>query len=420
MAFREDYAEARPVAPDAPVRTLRAEVRSATRHARRYRGRPATGPRTRPAANARRRAEEASSRPPPRPRRAAPRGARRRRLRGLRLVDRRPLPGLDRRRLRRGRHHDPRRQGVGLCRRGRGREQPARRRPGEVIARIDDGDYRLAVQAAKDKLATQHGHRRAHRPADRGRAGARSRRPSRRSTRRAADAVRTAADFERQSRLSQSDFASKARARAVAAPTATAAIATVKGAEAALRRGARPTSRCSSAQQVEAERTRGRAADRAAPGPSATSSFTVIRAPVAGVVGNRAVEVGSYVQPGTRLAALVPLDERPRRRELQGDAARPHPARPEGAASRSTPSRAATSPARSRASRRPPASQFSLLPPENATGNFTKIVQRVPVRIEGRSGEVGRRGAAAARPVGRRRRSTRATGPAGAERPAGR
>ena len=36
-------------------------------------------------------------------------------------------------------------------------------------------------------------------------------------------------------------------------------------------------------------------------------SFTEIRAPVDGVVGNKAVEVGTYVQPGTRLAAIVPL-----------------------------------------------------------------------------------------------------------------
>jgi membrane fusion protein (multidrug efflux system) len=35
----------------------------------------------------------------------------------------------------------------------------------------------------------------------------------------------------------------------------------------------------------------------------------------------------------------------------------------------------------SKAWRRPPGAQFSVLPPENATGNFTKIVQRVPVRI---------------------------------------
>ena len=51
-------------------------------------------------------------------------------------------------------------------------------------------------------------------------------------------------------------------------------------------------------------------------------SFTVIRAPVDGVVGNRAMQVGEYVQPGQRLASLVPLDDGLCRREFQGDAAR--------------------------------------------------------------------------------------------------
>ena len=37
-------------------------------------------------------------------------------------------------------------------------------------------------------------------------------------------------------------------------------------------------------------------------------SFTVIKAPMDGVVGNRAMQVGDYVQPGQRLASLVPLD----------------------------------------------------------------------------------------------------------------
>ncbi len=72
--------------------------------------------------------------------------------------------------------------------------------------------------------------------------------------------------------------------------------------------------------------------------------------------------------------------ERSGRRELQGDAGRQNHARAEGASGgRRYPGREipATVESISPAS----GSQFSLLPPENATGNFTKIVQRLPVRI---------------------------------------
>ena len=109
-------------------------------------------------------------------------------------------------------------------------------------------------------------------------------------------------------------------------------------------------------------------------------SFTEIRAPVDGVIGNKAVEVGTYVQPGTRLAALVPLAAvhvDANFKETQLAAAE---AGPEGAhRGRRLPGRDIA--ARSRASSPASGSVFSLLPPENATGNFTKIVQRVPVRI---------------------------------------
>ncbi len=109
-------------------------------------------------------------------------------------------------------------------------------------------------------------------------------------------------------------------------------------------------------------------------------SFTVIRAPFDGVVGNRSVQVGDYVTPGKRLAAVVPLDKVYVDANLKETQLGPHRSRREGTGSRRC--------ARRRGSKGTvesiaPASgsQFSLLPPENATGNFTKIVQRVPVRI---------------------------------------
>lgn len=109
-------------------------------------------------------------------------------------------------------------------------------------------------------------------------------------------------------------------------------------------------------------------------------SFTVIRAPLDGVVGNLSAKKGDLVSPGQRLAALVPVNAlyidanyketqlrdivpgekvRVRVDALSGDTF-------EGTVASIAPASGAV---------------FSLLPAENATGNFTKVVQRVPVRI---------------------------------------
>jgi membrane fusion protein, multidrug efflux system len=110
-------------------------------------------------------------------------------------------------------------------------------------------------------------------------------------------------------------------------------------------------------------------------------SFTTIRAPFNGVVGNRGgVQAGDYVTPGKRLMAVVPLDKvfvDANYKETQlppivpGQTATVKVDALDGEVLTGTVE--SVSPASG--------SQFSLLPPENATGNFTKIVQRVPVRI---------------------------------------
>ena len=108
--------------------------------------------------------------------------------------------------------------------------------------------------------------------------------------------------------------------------------------------------------------------------------FTRVVAPFDGVVGNKAVQLGQYVAPGTRLLALVPLDTvyvEANFKETQ--LARLKPGQPvevtfDALGSRRFEGRVASVAPASGA-------QFSLLPPENATGNFTKIVQRVSVKI---------------------------------------
>jgi membrane fusion protein, multidrug efflux system len=107
--------------------------------------------------------------------------------------------------------------------------------------------------------------------------------------------------------------------------------------------------------------------------------YTKIRVSEAGSVANKTVEVGNYVQPGQVLFSIVPdtlyitanfketqlTDVRPGQRVTIRVDAFPG-LRLEG---------------RVDSLQRGTGSQFALLPPENATGNFVKVVQRVPVKI---------------------------------------
>ena len=108
--------------------------------------------------------------------------------------------------------------------------------------------------------------------------------------------------------------------------------------------------------------------------------YTAIAAPIDGVVAARAVRVGQYVQAGTQLTALVPLQavyvtanfkETQLTHVRAGEPVDLHVDMFPGNALRGCVDSVA------------PASglEFSLLPPDNATGNFTKIVQRIPVKI---------------------------------------
>ena len=108
---------------------------------------------------------------------------------------------------------------------------------------------------------------------------------------------------------------------------------------------------------------------------------TKVRAPKNGIAGNLAARDGQYVNPGQRLVSVIPLADvyvvanfkesqigriRPGSKvDLEIDA---YPGvKIEGEVESLAPASGA---------------EFSLLPPENATGNFTKIVQRMPVRIK--------------------------------------
>jgi membrane fusion protein (multidrug efflux system) len=109
-------------------------------------------------------------------------------------------------------------------------------------------------------------------------------------------------------------------------------------------------------------------------------SYTVITAPVDGTVGARSLRVGQYVTAGTQLMAVVPLNAAyivANFKETQLTHVRN--GQPVEVTIDSFPDAAL----RGHVDSLSPASglEFSLLPPDNATGNFTKIVQRIPVKI---------------------------------------
>lgn len=107
--------------------------------------------------------------------------------------------------------------------------------------------------------------------------------------------------------------------------------------------------------------------------------YTEVLAPAAGTIGRKNIEVGNRVQPGQALLAVVQPDVWVTANFKETQLARLHAGQPVTVTVDSFAGRKFSGRVESIA----PASgaQFALLPPDNATGNFTKIVQRVPVKI---------------------------------------
>jgi len=247
---------------------------------------------------------------------------------------------------------------------------------GDPLVELDPGDYRLAVAQAQDRItaqdatvarlgeqlaATQASIAHAQAELDSAQAGLQ----------------KAEADFDRYAQLAKRDFASKQQLDQARANRDQAAAA-VAAAEAGL------ASAQADRSVLQAEQAEARAAEAQLKTQLAQArrdlDATTLRAPFAGVIGNKAVATGDYVTPGKRLLAVVPLDRiyvdaNFKETELAG-------LEPGAKATLSVdayPDRTFHGTVESLA----PASGavFSLLPPDNATGNFTKIVQRVPVRI---------------------------------------
>jgi membrane fusion protein, multidrug efflux system len=247
---------------------------------------------------------------------------------------------------------------------------------GDVVFRIDDGDYKIAVASARAKIATQQA------TIERiGRQVAAQQSATEQAQAQLASAEAAARradlDFDRQQALSTKGFASRAVFETSQA-SRDQTVASVAAARAAFD-AARDNVEVTKAQQNEA---RAQLAELHSTLAKAERDldFTQVRAPVSGVFSNRLVNTGDFIQTGQRLANIVPLDG------VTIDAnfkeTQLHGLKPGQTVAIWVDAYSHRSVEGTVDSLAPAAGQvFSLLPPDNATGNFTKIVQRVPVRI---------------------------------------
>jgi membrane fusion protein (multidrug efflux system) len=247
---------------------------------------------------------------------------------------------------------------------------------GDVIFKIDDGDYRIAVDAARTRIATQQA------TIDRiGRQVTALESAVEQANAQvvSADAglKRAGLDYDRQQALSNKGFASRATFEVSEAGRDQGAAA-LKAAQAAYD-AARDNVEVTKAQQAEASAQLAELQTTLAKAER-DLDFTSVWAPVDGTFSNRLVSTGDFIVVGQRLGNVVPLDDvfiDANFKETQ--LKRIRPGQPVTISVDAYGHRKfagfvdSISPAAG--------SVFTLLPPDNATGNFTKIVQRLPVRV---------------------------------------
>jgi membrane fusion protein (multidrug efflux system) len=202
--------------------------------------------------------------------------------------------------------------------------------------------------------------------------------------------------------ISQQQYDQSVAAATAANATVTAATAAVRSAQEMVKQAGARHGQAQSAlanaqitpKQISVTQARARSGEALAAKSRASLdqaqlnlSYTRVVCPVDGVVGNRSVQLGQNVQPGQEMLSIVPLKEiwvTANFKETQLERMRPgQPVEIKvdalgGQSFRGTVSSIGGA----------TGARFSLLPPENATGNYVKVVQRVPVRIDfdGRQG----------------------------------
>lgn len=247
---------------------------------------------------------------------------------------------------------------------------------GQPLVGLDDGDQRIALDSARAKSATAKATlSRIDAQVEAARASLQQAQAQQSSTE--AAVTRTAADFERAKNLAAKSYGSQATLDAATAAR-DQAVASLASARAGVVQ-AQANIEVLKAQRLEAARQLDElkvAEDKAA----RDLSFMQVAAPIDGLVANTNVQLGDLVSAGKRLMSIVPLDKvyvDANFKETQlgplklGDKATITVDALPGQKFEGTVSGIAGG----------TGSVFTLLPPDNATGNFTKIVQRVPVRI---------------------------------------
>jgi membrane fusion protein (multidrug efflux system) len=247
---------------------------------------------------------------------------------------------------------------------------------GEVIFKIDDGDYRIAVDAARSKIETQQA------TIDRiGRQITAQESAVEQTKAQLASAEaglkRAGLDFDRQQELSSKGYASRATFE-VSEASRDQGMAAVRSARAAYD-AARDNVEVTKAEQAEARAQLSELQTSLAKAER-DLGFTSVRAPVDGIFSNRLVNAGDFIAVGQRLGNVVPLDDvfiDANFKETQLKRIRPGQPVTIKVDAYGFRKFAGTVDSISPAA----GSVFTLLPPDNATGNFTKIVQRLPVRV---------------------------------------
>ncbi|MDR6103422.1 membrane fusion protein (multidrug efflux system) [Agrobacterium larrymoorei] len=247
---------------------------------------------------------------------------------------------------------------------------------GDPLVTLDDGDYRLALEQAEAQLATQQ---LSLNRIDAQIAGGEAALAQAVAQKGALDAALQGAEINNKR---ATELQSKDVGTAASADNARIALEQAKANLAAGQANvvaAEANIALLKAQRKEAEgsiKSLELARDKAA----RDLSFTVLRAPYDGVIGNLSVQTGDLVSAGKRLASLVPMNqlyidanfkETQLAEVVPGSKVKVHVDAFDDDAIEGTVQ--SISPASG--------SVFSMLPPENATGNFTKVIQRVPVRI---------------------------------------
>lgn len=281
---------------------------------------------------------------------------------------------------------------------------------GTVLVQLDTKDYEVAVQRAEAELAdAQAGYSAARTNVPIASTSTSSQISTAQAARNAAQReveaanarlreaqanyTRVSKDLERARQLIEKDeiprqqydaaVAAEAAARATV-DAANAAIATAESHVAQAEAGVRSAQ--TGPQQVQVTQARAGSAEAAVKRAQAALEqaklnlqYATVRAPAAGIVSKRSVEVGQVIQPGQPLAALVDLEtlyvtanfkETQLKDMKPGQRAKIHVDAFDRDVSGHVDSIGGATGAR-----------FSLLPAENATGNYVKVVQRVPVKI---------------------------------------